>query len=498
MKNLMGQSPVSGPQLSVLIGTNVMSDTQPQQRYEIGMVGLGVMGRNLLLNMADHGFSVAGYDKDAAKVEALRQESKKGDVRGAVDIKEFLGLLRRPRAVMMLVPAGAPVDSVIKDLVPPLDKDDLIIDAGNSYFKDTDLRAGKLADQGIHFLGVGVSGGEEGARHGPSIMPGGPKEVYERIRPIFESAAAKVNGNPCVTWLGPGSAGHFVKMVHNGIEYGVMQLIAETYDLMKRGWGMNDDEVGEVYTSWNKGELNGYLVEITGHIFSKQDKKTGKRLIDEILDVARQKGTGMWTSQSAMELQVPIPTIDLAVAMRDLSVFEKERGQAGANYQRSIRTFNGDRDTFLTQLDHALYASMIITYAQGMALLTVASDKYKYHLDLEAVARIWRGGCIIRAALLEDICAAFRARRDLPNLLLDPNLSHKIMEHQEHLRQVVCQAAEARLPVSGLMVSLGYLDAYRSAWLPANLTQAQRDYFGAHTYERTDAKGTFHTEWEKE
>jgi 6-phosphogluconate dehydrogenase len=475
-----------------------MSDTQPQQRYEIGMVGLGVMGRNLLLNMADHGFSVAGYDKDAAKVEALRQESKKGDVRGAVDIKEFLGLLRRPRAVMMLVPAGAPVDSVIKDLVPPLDKDDLIIDAGNSYFKDTDLRAGKLADQGIHFLGVGVSGGEEGARHGPSIMPGGPKEVYERIRPIFESAAAKVNGDPCVTWLGPGSAGHFVKMVHNGIEYGVMQLIAETYDLMKRGWGMNDDEVGEVYTSWNKGELNGYLVEITGHIFSKQDKKTGKRLIDEILDVARQKGTGMWTSQSAMELQVPIPTIDLAVAMRDLSVFEKERGQAGANYQRSIRPFNGDRDTFLTQLDHALYASMIITYAQGMALLTVASDKYKYHLDLEAVARIWRGGCIIRAALLEDICAAFRARRDLPNLLLDPNLSHKIMEHQEHLRQVVCQAAEARLPVSGLMVSLGYLDAYRSAWLPANLTQAQRDYFGAHTYERTDAKGTFHTEWEKE
>jgi 6-phosphogluconate dehydrogenase len=475
-----------------------MTNKQPQQKYEIGMVGLGVMGRNLLLNMADHGFSVAGYDKDAAKVEALRQEAKERNVHASADIQEFLGLLRRPRAVMMLVPAGAPVDSVIKDLLPHLAKNDLIIDAGNSYFKDTDLRAGKLTAQGIHFLGVGVSGGEEGARHGPSIMPGGPKEVYDRIRPIFEAASAKVNGDPCVTWLGPGSAGHFVKMVHNGIEYGVMQLIAETYDLMKRGWGMNDDEVGEVYASWNKGELNGYLVEITGHIFSKKDQKTGKRLIDEILDVAKQKGTGMWTSQSAMELQVPIPTIDLAVAMRDLSVFEKEREQAGATYQRSIRRFRSDRDIFLTQLGHALFAGMITTYAQGMALLAVASDKFKYHLDLEAVARIWRGGCIIRAALLEDICAAFRARRKLPNLLLDPNLSRKVMEHQEDLRQVICQAAESGVPVPGLMISLGYLDAYRSAWLPANLTQAQRDYFGAHTYERTDAKGTFHTEWEKE
>jgi len=382
--------------------------------------------------------------------------------------------------------------------LPHLDKGDLIIDAGNSYFKDTDLRARALAGKGIHFLGVGVSGGEEGARHGPSIMPGGPKEVYERVRPIFEAASAKVNGDPCVTWLGPGSAGHFVKMVHNGIEYGVMQLIAETYDLMKRGWGMSDDEIGEVYASWNKGELNSYLVEISGHIFSKQDEKTGKRLIDEILDVARQKGTGMWTSQSAMELQVPIPTIDMAVAMRDLSVFEKERGQADEIYSRFVLRFNGDRDTFLMQLSHALYAALIITYAQGMALLTVASGKYEYRLDLEAVARIWRGGCIIRAALLEDICAAFRAKRDLPNLLLDPNLSSKVKEFQADLRGVACRAVEAEAPVLGLMASMGYLDAYRSAWLPANLIQAQRDYFGSHTYERTDAKGTFHTKWEKE
>ncbi|MCX6925318.1 MAG: NADP-dependent phosphogluconate dehydrogenase, partial [Verrucomicrobia bacterium] len=312
---------------------------QAQPQYEIGMVGLGVMGRNFVLNMADHGYSVAGYDKDQSKVEALRQEAKQRDTRGAADIKEFIALLRKPRALMLLVPAGAPVDSVINDLLPHLDKGDLIIDAGNSYFKDTDVRARNLGAKGIQFLGVGVSGGAEGARHGPSIMPGGPKEAYERVRPIFEAAAAKVNGDPCVTWLGPGSAGHFVKMVHNGIEYAVMQLLAETYDLMKRGLGMNDDKMSEVYALWNKGELNSYLVEITSHIFSKQDEKTGKRLIDEILDVAKQKGTGMWTSQSAMELQVPIPTIDLAVAMRGLSVFAKEREQSSAIYQRSIRRF---------------------------------------------------------------------------------------------------------------------------------------------------------------
>jgi 6-phosphogluconate dehydrogenase len=329
-------------------------------------------------------------------------------------------------------------------------------------------------------------------------MPGGPKEAYEHVRLVLEAVAARANGDPCVTWLGPGSAGHFVKMVHNGIEYGVMQLIAETYDLMKRGLGLNDDQLRDVYSKWNNGELNGYLMEISSHIFGKVDKTTSRRLIDEILAVAKQKGTGMWTSQSAMELQVPIPTIDLAVAMRDLSVFVKEREQSSAIYQRSIQHFSGGRDTFLAQLSHALFAGMIIIYAQGLALLAVASDQYDYHLDLEAVGRIWRGGCIIRAALLEDICAAFHTRPVLPNLLLDPRLSRKVMEHQEDLRRVVCQAAESGVPVPGLMVSLGYLDAYRSAWLPANLIQAQRDYFGAHTYERIDTKGTFHTEWEKE
>jgi len=470
---------------------------QPQQRYEVGMVGLGVMGRNLLLNMADHGFSVAGYDNDLSKVEALRKESADRDICGAENINDFIGLLRPPRAVVMLVPAGAPVDSVINELLAHVQPGDLIIDAGNSYFKDTNLRARNLTGKGIQFLGVGVSGGEEGARHGPSIMPGGPKEAYERVRPVFEAAAAKVNGDPCVSWLGPGSAGHFVKMVHNGIEYGVMQLIAETYDLMKRGLGLNDDELHDVYSAWNNSELNGYLMEITGHIFSQSDEKTGKRVIDEILDVAKQKGTGMWTSQSAMELHVPIPTIDLAVAMRDLSVFENQRERIGVLLQRPMRRFGGDRDEFLIQLRRALHVGLILTYVQGLALLTFASEKYEYRLDLEAVARIWRGGCIIRAALLEDIRAAYRSEPGLPNLLLDPEIWRKVVASEEKLRRIVCTAAELGVPAPGLMTALGYLDGYRSAWLPANLIQAQRDYFGAHTYERIDAKGTFHTEWEK-
>jgi 6-phosphogluconate dehydrogenase len=475
-----------------------MNNKQSQPGYEIGMVGLGVMGRNFLLNMADHGFSVAGYDKDSAKVAALREEAQQLDARGTAEINEFIALLRRPRAIMLLVPAGAPVDSVIKDLLPHLDKGDLIIDAGNSHFTDTDVRARDLAAKDIQFLGVGVSGGEEGARHGPSIMPGGPKEAYERIRLVFESSAAQVNGEPCVTYLGPGSAGHFVKMVHNGIEYGLMQLIAETYDLMKRGLGLSDDELHSFYAEWDQGELKGYLVEITGHIFSIQDEKTGHRLIDEILDVAKQNGTGMWTSESALELQVPVPTIDAAVAIRNLSVLESERATANASLPRPTLPFSGDRGTFLPRLGRALFAGTIITYAQGMAVLKAASEKYAYGLDLSAVARIWRGGCIIRAAVLEHIREAYHNQPSLPNLLLDPVLAKMVMTHQEDLRVVVVAAAQLGLPSPCLMTALSYLDAYRSAWLPANLIQAQRDYFGAHTYERVDAKGTFHTQWEKE
>jgi 6-phosphogluconate dehydrogenase len=474
-----------------------MTSMNAQQRYEIGMVGLGVMGRNLVLNMADHGHPVAGYDKDASKTEALRKEAERRDIRGATNLKEFVSQLQMPRAVMMLVPAGAPVDAVIRDLLPFLERGDLIIDGGNSHFSDLDLRTKMLAEHGIQFLGVGISGGEHGARHGPSIMPGGPREAYERVKSIFEAIAAKVNSEPCVTYLGPGAAGHYVKMVHNGIEYGLMRLIVETYDLMKRGLGATDDELHDVYDRWNREELNSYLVEITAHIFTQIDEKTGKRLIDVILDEAKQKGTGMWASQDAMDLQVPIPTIDVAVAMRNLSAFETERKEANRVLTRPIRRFEGDRQMFIGQLRGALYAGMIITYAQGMALLVMASAKHQYDLDLEAVARIWRGGCIVRAALLEDIRAAFRVRHDLPNLLLDPNLSKKVMAHQENLGKTVCVASDLGIPAPGLMVSLAYLDSYRSAWLPANLIQAQRDYFGAHTYERIDAKGTFHTEWDK-
>jgi 6-phosphogluconate dehydrogenase len=328
-------------------------------------------------------------------------------------------------------------------------------------------------------------------------MPGGPKEAYERVRLLLEAISAKVNGDACVFYLGPGSAGHFVKMVHNGIEYAVMQLLAETYDLMKRGLGLSDDALRDVYDTWSQGELNAYLIEITSRIFSKVDESTGKRLIDEILDVARQKGTGMWTSQSAMELQVPIPTIDLAVAMRDLSVFEKQRETASEIFKRPIPAFAGDRKTFLDQLGHALNPAMIIVYAQGMAVLAAASDKYDYHLDLEAVARIWRGGCIIRAALLEDIRMAYRTQPGLSSLILAPELARKIMANEEDLRRVACAAIEMGLPAPCFMTALAYFDGYRSAWLPANLIQAQRDFFGAHSYERIDVKGTFHTDWTK-
>lgn len=468
-----------------------------KSQCEIGMVGLGVMGRNLLLNMADHGFSVAGYDNNSQQVDNLHRESQHRDIQATMDIQEFIQTLKRPRAIILLVPAGAPVDAVIEVLSPHLQPDDLIIDAGNSYFKDTNIRARNLNAKDLQFLGVGVSGGEEGARRGPSIMPGGPKAAYQRVQPVFEAIAAKVNNEPCVTYLGPGSAGHFVKMVHNGIEYGIMQLISETYDLMKRGLGLTNSQLQNVYGEWNQGELSSYLLEITSHIFAKADEKTKKPLIDEILAVASQKGTGMWTSESALELQAPTPTIDIAVAMRDLSVFIKDREQASKIYSLSLPHSRDDSAKILTSLRDALLAGMIIVYAQGMALLSVASNQYQYHLDLAAVAKIWRGGCIIRAALLEDIRAAYQAKADLPNLLLDANLARKLMENQESLRKIVGQAVSWGIPIPGLMSTLSYFDTYRSAWLPANLIQAQRDYFGAHTYQRIDMPGIFHTEWEE-
>lgn len=468
--------------------------------YDIGMVGLGVMGRNLVLNIADHGFSAIGYDKDATKLQALR--SAAADVQrpvcAAESIEEFTRKLRTPRAVMLLVPAGPPVDSVIRDLLPHLQAGDLVIDGGNSYYLDTETRARALSAKGIAYLGVGISGGEHGARHGPSLMPGGPVEMYERVRPIFEAVAASVNGQPCVTYLGPGSAGHYVKMVHNGIEYAIMQLIAETYDLMKRGLGLSDSELAAVYAGWNAGELSGYLMEITAQIFSRTDERTGKPLIDEILDEAGQKGTGMWTSQDAMSLQVPVPTIDAAVSMRGMSGLKAEREAASRVLAGPETLPGGDRASALVAMRDALYAAMIVAYGQGLAQLHVASNSKDYGLRLADVARIWRGGCIIRATLLDKIMAAYRHEPTLANLLLDRNLGPEVAARQNAMRFVVAHGVAAGIPVPAFMSALAYFDAYRSAWLPANLIQAQRDYFGAHTYERLDAQGVFHTQWEQD
>jgi 6-phosphogluconate dehydrogenase len=466
------------------------------KEYDIGMVGLGTMGLNLVMNMSDHGFSVAGYNKDLDRVDALNAAGKGREVYGVRKIEALVANLRKPRAIMMLVPAGGPVDSVIKELTPLLDPGDLIIDGGNSHYTDTDRRTEMLKKQGINYLGVGISGGEKGARFGPSMMPGGEPDAYQRVQAIFEAVAAKVDGDPCVTYLGPGSAGHYVKMVHNGIEYGLMQLISESYDLMKRGLQMNNDQLAEVFNHWDQEELNGFLIEITAKIFRKPDDKSGNRLVDMILGEAHQKGTGMWTSQDAMDLQVPAPTIDAAVTWRNLSDFLTERRAASRELRGPDGNQRIDQQAFVEKLRRALYASMILTYDQGFALLRVASRKKHYQLDLEAVARIWRGGCIIRAGLLEDFRRAFKAHTDLPNLLIDEDIAGLVEERQADLREVVQTAAAWGLPVPGLMSSLAYFDGYRSAWLPANLIQAQRDFFGAHTYQRVDRDGIFHTQWE--
>jgi 6-phosphogluconate dehydrogenase len=471
----------------------------PKQGCEIGVVGLGTMGRNLVLNFADRGFSVAIYNRTAEKTrEFMAGEVGSRDIRPGYDLKEFAGLLRKPRAMITMISAGEPVDAMIRELLPVLEPGDLLIDGGNSHFTDTNRRSKFLAAKGILFMGLGVSGGEAGARFGPSLMPGGPREAYDRVGPVLEAAAARVNGEPCVAYLGRGSAGHYVKMVHNGIEYGLMELLAESYDLMKRGLGLGPEELHAVYAAWNEEELNSYLVEITARIFLKKDEQTGKPLIDLIRDEAKQKGTGMWTSWDAMDLQVATPDIDIAVVMRDLSGYRKERMAAAQAMSGPNPAFGGDRGRFVAKLKNAIFAGMIVVYAQGLALLKRASSIYDYGLDLETVARIWRGGCIIRAVLLEDIRAAFQARADLDNLLLDARLGRQFLARQWDLREMVGVAASLGLPAPGLMMSLAYFDAYRSARLPANLTQAQRDYFGAHTFERLDAPGTFHVQWDED
>lgn len=463
---------------------------------DLGMAGLGVMGLGYCLNLADHGYKVAGYDKDPSKLASLGDRSDTRRVTGAGSYEDLAKLLKKPRVVMLLVPAGAPVDEVIGGVLPHLEPGDVIIDGGNSHYKDTDLRERTLAEKGFHFLGVGISGGEEGARHGPSLMPGGPPEAYERVREMFEATAAKVNNEPCVGYLGPRSAGHYVKMMHNGIEYAVMQLIAESYDLMKRGLGLNDDELHDVYADWNTREPAGYLIEITSHIFRQQDDTRDQRLIDVIRDVARQKGTGMWASQDAMDLHVPVPNIDAAVEMRDLSMLEAQRKSAAVVFKGPERRLQTGRDEFIDHLRQALYAAMLIAYANGMDELCAASETYHYDLQPEHVARIWRGGCIIRATLLEQIRQAYADQPDLLSLLLAPVLSAQLNDRQDDLRAVIVAAAGGGLPAPGFMTALAYYDSLRSEWLPDNLIAAQRDYFGAHTYERTDRQGAFHTRWE--
>jgi 6-phosphogluconate dehydrogenase len=467
-----------------------------QKKYDIGMIGLGVMGRNLLLNMADHGYSVVGYDKAQEQVKALRREAGDRDVDAVDNIEDLVADIKSPKAIIMLVPAGPPVDSVIKEVMPLLNEDDILIDGGNSHYPDTEKRFDALSDKGFHYFGVGISGGEKGARYGPSMMPGGQKEAYQRIKPIFEAVAAKVNGESCVTYLGPRSAGHYVKMVHNGIEYGIMQLISESYDLLKRGLGIENDKLHKIFDQWNQSELESYLIEITANIFMQKDEETGKRLIDLIEPVARQKGTGMWTSQDALDLQVPVPTIDMAVVMRNMSTFEEQRKAASNALHGPEKIIQGDEEEFIPALHQALLAGMILAFAQGMAQLRVASQQKEYGLDLEAVARIWRGGCIIRAALLDDIMMAYQTQPELPNLLLDPGFSQTLEDLQPALRRVVKAGVESGIPTPAFMASLAYFDSYRSSWQPANLIQAQRDYFGSHTYERIDKKGKFHTEWE--
>ncbi len=455
-----------------------------EQKYDFGLVGLGVMGRNFILNVADNGFTAFGNDLDTEKVNALIEEG--GDttkINATTDAKVFINALSKPRKIMLLVPAGKVVDIVISNLLPDLDEGDIIIDGGNSFFTDTDRREAYLSEKGINFFGAGVSGGAKGARKGPSIMPGGNKEAYQHVKPIFEAVAAKYQGEPCVAYLGPKSAGNYVKMVHNGIEYGLMQLTSEIYDVLKKGGDFSNDELHATYAKWNAGRLQSFLVEITSEIFEQEDDLSDGRLVDKILDKAKQKGTGKWTSQNAMDLGIPVPSIDIAVSMREISALKEERIKADGLYDRP-KVAHMDKAKLEKLSEEALYFSFIITYAQGLHQLADASKEYGYELDIAVIAKIWRAGCIIRAGLLA-------------NLLLSPTFVEKVQGTVDSARELVAYGATNGIPLPGLSNSLTYFDAYTSSRLPLNVIQAQRDYFGSHTYERLDKEGVFHTEWEE-
>jgi len=431
-----------------------------EDKYIFGIIGLGTMGRNLLLNMADHGFKVAGHDKDEKKIELLHNESGTAKVEGFRTANEFVESLQKPRAIMLLVPAGKIVDNVIQELAPLLDKGDLIIDGGNSHFTDTNRRVVELKEKGLHFFGMGISGGEEGARKGPSMMPGGDEQAYKVVQPIFEAVAAKVNGEPCVTYIGPGASGHFVKMVHNGIEYGIMQLIAETYEMLKNGFNLPDEKIHGIFKQWSEGRLKSFLIEITRDILAFKDKSSGRLLIHDIKDEARSKGTGKWTSQVAMDLVTPLTVIDSAVSMRDMSKYKALRTQAASVYERELLKLPSSTEESIQALEAALYFATIVAYAQGMHLLAQASTEYKYGLKLERIALIWRGGCIIRSVFLEDIYQAFKKDASLPHLLLDNGISNTVKSLLGGSRSVISGAINSGIAMPAHAAAISYFDSF--------------------------------------
>lgn len=466
------------------------------KKYDVGLIGLAVMGQNLVLNMTNHGFNVAVYNRTAAKTDEFKNTTGRADTIGAAyTILDFVKMLKKPRKVMLMVKAGASVDAVISELVPYLEADDIIIDGGNSFFMDTQRRYSELAAKQIRFIGMGVSGGEEGALNGPSLMPGGDLSAYEEVAPIYRTIAAQVIDGPCCEYIGQGGAGHYVKMVHNGIEYGDMQLISEAYYIMKKVLGLTAAEMYQVFDEWNQGELNSYLIEITRDIFLKQDEKTGKPLLELILDKAGQKGTGKWTSQSALDLGVPVPTITEAVFARCMSSYKDERIAASTVLTGPQIHYQGDRKKLIQAIHDALYASKICSYAQGFALLKAASDEYRWNLNYGDMALLWRGGCIIRAQFLDRIKEAFSKNAKLTNLMMDPFFQDILARMQENWRLVTMICKQQGIPAPAFSASLDYYDSYRQPVLSANMIQAQRDYFGAHTYERTDTAGVFHTHW---
>ncbi|AKO94835.1 MULTISPECIES: NADP-dependent phosphogluconate dehydrogenase [Priestia] len=466
-------------------------------KQQIGVIGLAVMGKNLALNIESRGYSVSVFNRSPEKTEEfLKNEAEGKNFVGTYSVEEFVNSLEKPRKILLMVKAGPATDATIESLKPYLDKEDILIDGGNTFFKDTIRRNEELEKEGIHFIGTGVSGGEEGALKGPSIMPGGQKEAYELVEPILEAISAKVDGDSCCTYIGPNGAGHYVKMVHNGIEYGDMQLICEAYFIMKNLLGLEAQELHEVFSEWNKGELDSYLIEITADIFTKVDEETGKPLVDVILDTAGQKGTGKWTSQSSLDLGVPLPIITESVFSRFLSAMKEERVKASKVLSGpEASAFEGDKAEFVEAIRKALYMSKICSYAQGFAQMRSASEEYDWNLSYGDIAMIFRGGCIIRAQFLQKIKDAYDRESALTNLLLDPYFKEIVEGYQSALREVISLAVKHGIPVPGFSSALAYYDSYRTETLPANLLQAQRDYFGAHTYQRIDKDGIFHTEW---